>query len=228
VRAKRVRLDAVCAAAVALVAARVWLVVAPGQAVRWGSRIGERDVTGRESVTGRGLRRSGEDLTGRGLRGSHSAQSGFFAFVDLQDPRPAEDPQDPRKVADSRDPRGLRPVENLREPPEPRPVENPRAQLADARIRDLSRAVIAVGARSPLSATCLELSLALVMLLALARIPAHLLVGVARLESSVRAHAWVECGGRVILGGAQAAAFVPLLGRSAASAPSVVVSSCPG
>ena len=187
VRPKRVRLDAVCAAAVALVVARVWLVLAPGQAVRWGSRIGEPAPGLRgllEAFTGLGLRRSGEDLTGRGLRGSHFAHSGFFPLVDPRDPRP---------------------------------VENPRAPLPDARIRDLSRAVIVLGARTPLSATCLEQSLALVMLLSMARIPAHLLVGVARFGSNLRAHAWVECCGDVVLGGAQAEGLTPLLRAPAPS-----------
>jgi Transglutaminase-like superfamily len=242
VRPKRVRLDAVCAAAVALVAARVWLVLAPGQAVRWGSRIGEPAPGLRgllEAFTGLGLRRSGEGLTERGLRGSHFAHSGFFPFVDPQDPRPAEDPRGPRRVENLSDPRNPRPVENLRDPRDPRPVENlgdprdprpvenPRAPLPDARIRDLSRAVIVLGARPPLSATCLEQSLALVMLLSIARIPAHLLVGVARLGSNLRAHAWVECCGDVVLGGAQAEGLAPLL-RAPATSSSPAASSCPG
>ena len=49
------------------------------------------------------------------------------------------------------------------------------------------------------------------MLLSIARIPAHLVVGVTRAESALRAHAWVECGGVVVLGGAQSHGFTPLL-----------------
>jgi Transglutaminase-like superfamily len=262
VRAKRVRLDAVCAAAVALVAARVWLVLAPGQAVRWGSRSAERDVTGRGSrgsFTGRGFRGSGEDPTGRGLRGSHFDYSGFFPLIDLRDPRPEEnsrdsrpvkDPRDPRPVRSLRDPRPVRslrdprpaensrdprPVKDLRDPRpvrslrDPRPVKNPRAARSESKpqIRDLSNAVMAVGARRPFSATCLEQSVALVILLSIARIPAHLVVGVARAESTFRAHAWVECCGDVVLGGAQAEGLTPLL-RAPATSPSAAASSCPG
>ncbi len=115
------------------------------------------------------------------------------------------------------DPCDLRLVENQRDP---RPV--------DPRISDLSRAVSALGARAPFSATCLEQSLALVMLLSIARIPAHLVVGVGRAESVFRAHAWVECGGVVVLGGAQERGLTPILRTSAPESPSTVVSSCPG
>ena len=59
----------------------------------------------------------------------------------------------------------------------------------------------AIGRRAPFSATCLEQSLALVMLLAIARVPAHLVVGVSRAAPALRAHAWVECGGAVVHGG---------------------------
>lgn len=177
-----------CGAAGALLAARVSLVVVPGRALRWGSRIAGHDFTGRRS---RGSR------TGRGSRGSNLAFPAFFPWVDPRDPRLVENPRAPRPAT-------------------------------DARIRDLSNAVIALAVRRPFSATCLEQSLALVMLFTIARIPAHLVLGVRRAEPTLMAHAWVECEGRVVLGGAHAAVYAPLLGRPADSAPSEVVSSCPG
>lgn len=220
------RCPALGAAAAALVAARVWLRFAPGHAVRWGSRIGEpargsHECMGRGShgwLTGRGSHVAHGSFTGRGSRGSQSALFSSFPSTNWRDPHspgPVENPRDPR------------PVENLHDARDPRPVESPRARLADARIRDLSRAVIAVAARPPWSATCLEQSLALVMLLSIARIPAHVVVGVARVESTVRAHAWVECCGDVVLGGAQAEGLTPLL-RAPATSFSPAASSCPG
>jgi hypothetical protein len=132
-------------------------------------------------------------------------------------------------VENQRDSRTPRFVENFRDPRDPRPVENlidPRP--VDPRITDLSRAVSALGARAPFSATCLEQSLALVMLLSIARVPAHLVVGVGRAESTFRAHAWVECGGAVVLGAAQARGLTPLPRTPAPESPSTVLSSCPG
>ena len=65
------------------------------------------------------------------------------------------------------------------------------------------------------------------MLLTIARVPAHLVVGVSR-APGLRAHAWVESGGRVVLGGAQAQGLTPLLFPSSETTPSSVASSCPG
>jgi len=103
---------------------------------------------------------------------------------------------------------------------DPRPV--------DPWISDLSRAVSALSVRAPFSATCLEQSVALVLLLSIARIPAHLVVGVSRAEPTFRAHAWVECGGAVVLGGVQARGLTPLPRTPASESPSTVLSSCPG
>ena len=72
---------------------------------------------------------------------------------------------------------------------------------------EISCAVGGVGAR--LHASCLEQGVALVMLLAIARIPARLVIGVSRPEPDLRAHAWVVSGGQVVLGSAQADDFVP-------------------
>lgn len=81
-----------------------------------------------------------------------------------------------------------------------------------------ARAVASVGSR--MQASCLEQGLALVMLLAISRVPSRLVIGVSRPGSTFSAHAWVESRGRVVLGGAQAADFVPL--------PSVAALPCRG
>ena len=137
------------------------------------------------------------------------------ARVNPREPSSVENPREPRPVENPRD---QRPVEN---PRDPRPVNS-------ARIRDLCWAVTAISARSPLCATCLEQGVALVMLLTMARIPANLVVGVARAESAFRAHAWVECGGVVVLGGVQSHGFTPLLRVPASSRSSPFSLSCPG
>lgn len=88
----------------------------------------------------------------------------------------------------------------------------------------LCRAVIAVSARSSFHTSCLEQSLALVLLFSMFRIPGRVIVGVNLDRSSaamLRAHAWVESGGAIVLGGTRAGEFQPL------PAPSTV-SSCPG
>jgi hypothetical protein len=116
----------------------------------------------------------------------------------------------------------------LKDPRDPRPVETVTDQSHVETIRDLSAALSAIGRRAPFSATCLEQGVALVMLLSLARIPAHLVVGVSRSDATLRAHAWVECGGAMVLGGAQAQGLTPLLDTSPSSRLSAVGSSCPG
>ena len=115
----------------------------------------------------------------------------------------------------------VRIVSRVNARPDPRPV-NP------TRLRDLCWAVTAIAARPAFSATCLEQGIALIILLTFARIPANLVVGVSRAESTLRAHAWVECGGVVILGGAHSPGFTPLLRVPASSRPSSVSVSCPG
>ena len=115
------------------------------------------------------------------------------------------------------DPGNPRPMWN---PCDPRPVDS-------ARIRGLCRAITAIGARSPFAASCLEQGVALVMLLSIAGIPANLVVGVARAESAFRAHAWVECGGVVVLGGSRSQGFTQLH-APLSSRPPAVPASCPG
>ncbi len=83
-------------------------------------------------------------------------------------------------------------------------------------------------ASAPLSATCLEQGLALVMLLTLDGVPAQLVLGVSRTPPALRAHAWVECEGAIVHGGAEARGFAPLLSPTPPASSSPVVSSCPG
>ena len=74
----------------------------------------------------------------------------------------------------------------------------------------IARAVAGAAARLPWQASCLEQGIALVLLLAIVRQPARLVVGVIREDASIRAHAWVESDGRVVLGAAGEQAFAPL------------------
>ena len=71
----------------------------------------------------------------------------------------------------------------------------------------MARAVGGVGTR--LRASCLEQAVALVIILAALRQPGRLMIGVASAVPDLRAHAWVECGGRIVLGAAQAPAYHP-------------------
>ena len=79
---RSIRCGALAAAALALVAARVWLYLAPGRAVRWGSRMGpDCDLTGRGSriktFTGRGSRGL---FTGRGSRRSFNRTTDYANY----------------------------------------------------------------------------------------------------------------------------------------------------
>lgn len=85
------------------------------------------------------------------------------------------------------------------------------APSRDARSLALSRAIAGIGRRRPLRATCLEQGVALVMLLSVYRVPSRLVVGVARPGAALRAHAWVECDGRILLGAAHAHGLTPLV-----------------
>jgi hypothetical protein len=78
-----------------------------------------------------------------------------------------------------------------------------RGSSADA----MARAVAGVGTR--LRASCLEQAVALVIILAALRQSGRLMIGVASAVPQLRAHAWVECGGRIVLGAAQASAYHP-------------------
>ena len=130
-----------------------------------------------------------------------------------------------KAVSDPRDPR---PVKAVSDPRDPRPVETISDPRQTERIRDLSAALSAIAGRAPFSATCLEQGLALVILLTLGRIPAHLVLGVSRTPPALRAHAWVECEGAIVHGGAEARGFAALLSPTPPASSSPVVSSCPG
>jgi hypothetical protein len=80
--------------------------------------------------------------------------------------------------------------------------------LQQAAIDSLACAVGAAG--TSLRASCLEQSLALTALLSLSRVPAHVVIGVNRSDRMLRAHAWVESRGRVVLGGAEARDYTAL------------------
>jgi Transglutaminase-like superfamily len=73
-------------------------------------------------------------------------------------------------------------------------------------------AIVGVSVRGPLTFTCLEQGLALVILLAMRHTPARLVIGVSR--TPLRAHAWVECDGRIVLGGSQSHDLTPLTGTA--------------
>ena len=80
-------------------------------------------------------------------------------------------------------------------------------------VRDsIARAVVSVSVRGPLAFSCLEQSLALVCLLAMRHVPARLVIGVSR--TPLRAHAWVECDGRILLGESQSHGLTPLTGTA--------------
>jgi hypothetical protein len=71
-------------------------------------------------------------------------------------------------------------------------------------------AVAAVARRIP-RATCLTQALAATLLLAWRGHPATLRLGVAkRDDGSLHAHAWLECGGIILLGEPEEGAFAPL------------------
>jgi hypothetical protein len=77
----------------------------------------------------------------------------------------------------------------------------------------IERTAWAVGAASRLvpRATCLTQALAAQVLLRRQEHPARLCLGVARGEAGqLEAHAWVECAGRVVIGGGGGDRYVPL------------------
>jgi hypothetical protein len=71
---------------------------------------------------------------------------------------------------------------------------------------------VTVGSRYVPAATCLTQALVTQVLLSRRGHPASMRIGVARSEAGeFQAHAWVECRGRVVIGGAQAPLrFTPL------------------
>lgn len=70
--------------------------------------------------------------------------------------------------------------------------------------------VAVAGEHNPLGTTCLKEALVLSWLMSRRGMAATLRIGVARRHGSLNAHAWLEHDGRIILGGADAAAYGPL------------------
>lgn len=84
------------------------------------------------------------------------------------------------------------------------------ATTKSTHVDNLARAIGGVGTRQPVRATCLEQALALVGLLTFTGVPARLVIGVSRPEPALRAHAWVECDGRIVLGSPHSHGLTPL------------------
>ena len=96
--------------------------------------------------------------------------------------------------------------------------KSPEAQEADGAIVDRVVWVVRVASRCVPNATCLTQALVTQVLLARRGHPVHLRIGVTRSETGeFQAHAWVECQGRVVIGGASAPVrftpFPPLDGK---------------
>jgi len=66
------------------------------------------------------------------------------------------------------------------------------------------------GRYGPIQATCLKQALVLSVLLEWRDIPTRLRIGVSRQEGSLKAHAWLEQNGRIILGLQGCDGFEPL------------------
>jgi hypothetical protein len=79
------------------------------------------------------------------------------------------------------------------------------------------RAIARVGATRLFRSSCLQQGIGLVVLLSAFGIPSRLVIGVTRADEGVHAHAWVECDGRVVLGGELSDRFTPLLGATTSS-----------
>jgi hypothetical protein len=75
--------------------------------------------------------------------------------------------------------------------------------------QELGRMVLAQAARFPWNSTCLVQSSALMSMLRRRKIPAEIRFGVAKGSGGIRAHAWVECGGQVVLDTAAHEAYIP-------------------
>lgn len=83
----------------------------------------------------------------------------------------------------------------------------PRARCASHAPEQITRMVAAVAARVP-RATCLTQALAATVLLTRHGHPSTVRLGVAKNEDgSIRAHAWLESGGRTLLGGPESGEF---------------------
>jgi Transglutaminase-like superfamily len=81
-------------------------------------------------------------------------------------------------------------------PPDARHIET---------LRQLARSIDA--AARMISGTCLESALASCLGARLLGMPVRLRLGVDQLRPNLRAHAWVECGGTVLVGGVSSVVF---------------------
>jgi hypothetical protein len=72
-------------------------------------------------------------------------------------------------------------------------------------LRQLARSID--GAARMMSGTCLESALASCLGARLLGMPVRLRLGVDQLRPHLRAHAWVECGGTVLVGGGSSVVF---------------------
>jgi hypothetical protein len=81
-------------------------------------------------------------------------------------------------------------------------------------LEDIGTAVARAGRHVP-GSTCLTEALAGEVLLARRGFPVRLRLGVAREEGELRAHAWVESEGTIVIGD-HGGAYTPLLGRGEA------------
>ena len=84
------------------------------------------------------------------------------------------------------------------------PAEGDRETAAD-----LGRVVLALADRFPWNSTCLVQSSALMSMLRRRKIPGEIRFGVAKGSAGIRAHAWVECAGQVVLDTAAHEAYIP-------------------
>jgi len=99
----------------------------------------------------------------------------------------------------------------------------PTVRTSAARLRPLVRhllrgpeerviwAIEASGRRLPGLSTCLVRAVVAELALGSPQRPLRLTIGIKRSEGDVRGHAWVARGGRVLIGGATADQYVPLV-----------------
>lgn len=80
----------------------------------------------------------------------------------------------------------------------------------------VARAVEVSSHHAPGLKTCLAQALAVRVMLVRRGHRAVLRIGVAKVtEGELEAHAWVESGGRIVIGGSEAGGFIPLIDRRA-------------
>ena len=69
-------------------------------------------------------------------------------------------------------------------------------------ISDKVKWSVSIASRAvPWNSVCLDQALSGIMMLKRKKIPYHLCLGVKKDENNIKAHAWVLCGGRILIGG---------------------------